>query len=204
MFMVQFSNMTTESVTRWYQKKPVIIVFLVFFFPLGLFLMWKYADWNKRTKLIITGFFAFLLIIGRSSGSPRQEQLTVQPNPVVQTTPVEKVNVVVTSQIVKKVEGKYRYFFDIRNNDKTPFEGSVSITLYNDLSDNSLAGETFKTNRAIESGLGTSQYADANTGPTSVHGSNGISKFKYKVKKGDAEVNQGEGQITDKFEDTSN
>ena len=91
-----------ETPQGWYQKKPVIIVSLVLFFPLGLFLMWKYANWSKRTKLVITGLVAFLLIIGRSGGSSKQEQSAVQPTPIVQTAPVEKVNVVVTSQIVNR------------------------------------------------------------------------------------------------------
>jgi len=128
---------------------------------------------------------------------------TVQPTtaPTNAPKPLEKYNIVVTSQIVKKIDGKHRYFFDIRNKDTKPFEGSVTITLYKNGQDSPLAGDTFNTNKAIEPELGTSVYADAHTGPPSVHGANGISKFKYVVKKGIEVVNSGEGEITDKFED---
>ncbi len=116
--------------------------------------------------------------------------------------PVETYEIVVTSQIVKKVNGKHRYFFDIRNKDTKPFEGSVTISLFTSKLSNPIAGDTFNTTKAIEPGLGTSVFTDANTGPQSVHGENGITKFKYVVKKGDKTVKSGEGAITEKFEDT--
>lgn len=126
---------------------------------------------------------------------------TPTPQPTNTPKPVEKYNIVVTSQIVKHVDGKYRYFFDIRNKDTKPFEGSVSITLFTSELKNPLAGETFNTKAPIEPELGSSVYTDANTGPTSVHGANGMTKFKYVVKKGNVVVNSGEGQITDELED---
>lgn len=46
------------------KKKTLIIsLILVFFFPVGLPLMWKFSDWTKRTKWIITGVIAFILAI---------------------------------------------------------------------------------------------------------------------------------------------
>lgn len=202
-------KMETQS-TKWYQKTPSVIVFLVLFFPLGLFLMWRYGNWNKKTKWIISGVFLFLLVISLASGdkSSSQNSAKTATSPAETTTtptslPVEKFNIVVTSQIVKKVDGKYRYFFDIRNHDSKPLEGSVTIELFKNQSKSSLAGDTFSTKSAIEPNLGTSVYIDAHTGPTSVHGANGIIKFNYIVKKDDQEVNNGEGQITDKLEDLS-
>lgn len=49
---------------KWYQKSFGIIALLILFFPAGLFLMWKYAKWNKKTKWIITGIFSFILFSG--------------------------------------------------------------------------------------------------------------------------------------------
>lgn len=43
--------------TQWYQKTWVILAFLFFFFPVGVFLMWKFTDWKKRTKQIFSGIF---------------------------------------------------------------------------------------------------------------------------------------------------
>lgn len=42
---------------QWYQKTWVILVFLFFFFPVGVFLMWKFTHWKKRTKQIFSGIF---------------------------------------------------------------------------------------------------------------------------------------------------
>lgn len=53
---------------------------------------------------------------------------TFTPSPIPK--PIEKFNIVVTSQIVKRIDNKCRYFFDIRNKDTKPFEGSVTISLF--------------------------------------------------------------------------
>lgn len=42
---------------KWYEKSGWIIFWLIVFFPVGLFLMWKYSDWKKIVKLIISVFF---------------------------------------------------------------------------------------------------------------------------------------------------
>jgi hypothetical protein len=48
---------------KWYQKNPFIILFLVVFFPVGLYLMWKYSDWSPKTKWIVTGVLLFFVFI---------------------------------------------------------------------------------------------------------------------------------------------
>ncbi len=57
----------TMDSKRWYQKSWAIILFLIIFFPVGLYLMWRYADWSKLTKIIITAILAFLLIFSGNS-----------------------------------------------------------------------------------------------------------------------------------------
>lgn len=109
--------------------------------------------------------------------------------------------IVVGSQIVKKVEGKYRYFFDIRNNDSTNFEGEVTISIYNGKQESSLGDETFTTQGPIEPGIGKSVYFDINTGPTSQVGEYGIARYTYSVKEGEKVVKTGEGSITQDYED---
>ncbi|MBQ3045171.1 MAG: zinc ribbon domain-containing protein [Clostridia bacterium] len=47
---------------KWYEKNWVIILFLIFCFPLGLFLMWKFSNWNKIAKIIVTIAFAIFKI----------------------------------------------------------------------------------------------------------------------------------------------
>lgn len=124
---------------------------------------------------------------------------TSAPNPP--TKPIEKFNIVVTSQIVKKVDGKYRYFFDIRNHDVKPFKGTVSIKIFNQKLKNELAGSGFNTQSPIDPGLGDSVYIEAFTGPTSIHGGNGLSRFEYTVISNGKEVDRGNGIISDEYED---
>jgi hypothetical protein len=197
---------------KWYQKTVWIILFLIFLFPVGLFLMWKYSRWSLKVKWILGIVFGLLYIIGFASAGNKSsppnitnvtKNINAQAQPTETPQPAEKFNIEVKSDIVKKVDGKYRYFFDIRNNDSKSFEGTVTIALFTSESKNPLAGDTFSTKSPIESNLGTSVYTDAHTGPVSVHGANGMVKFVYTVKKDDKVVNSGEGQITDKLEDLS-
>lgn len=117
---------------------------------------------------------------------------------IVQTT-AEPVEVVVTSQIVKAVGGKHRYFFDIRNQDDQPFSGSVKIELVG-TDGNRIYEDTFTTSQPIQPGVGTSQFVEASTGPRSVHGDSGVVSYRYTVSVNGAVAKTGEGAISTKFE----
>ncbi len=53
---------------KWYEQTWVIVLFLIFFWPVGLFLMWRFADWKKAVKTIVTvvisAYFVICIIIG--------------------------------------------------------------------------------------------------------------------------------------------
>jgi hypothetical protein len=106
---------------------------------------------------------------------------------------------VVTSQIVKAVGGKHRFFFDIRNQDDQPFSGSVEIELLG-TNGNVIYADTFTTNQPIQPGVGTSQYVEASTGPVSVHGQNGVVSYRYTATSNGSVVRTGEGAISGKLE----
>jgi hypothetical protein len=116
------------------------------------------------------------------------------PRPEVVKSVVQPMEIAVTSQTVKSVGGKYRYFFDIRNNSEKSFAGDVRVDLVNAEGD-VVYGDTFTTNQPIAPGLGTSVYIDANTGPTSVHGVNGIQTYTYEAKVNGQVVKTGTGTI---------
>lgn len=59
--------MQANSKVIWYQQPLGIIAMLIFFFPVGLYLMFKYANWTKKTKLIVTSVVIIFVIIGVSS-----------------------------------------------------------------------------------------------------------------------------------------
>ncbi len=109
------------------------------------------------------------------------------------------LDIQVTSQIVKNVDDKCRYFFDIRNDDDRNFEGSIEIELINQRGSRVWSDE-FVTNRAIEPGLGTSVYTDANTCPVAIHGEYGIDTYRYEVNVNNQIVKTGSGSISNKYE----
>ena len=41
----------------WYKKTGWIITLLILFWPAGIYLMWKHANWKKSIKMIITALF---------------------------------------------------------------------------------------------------------------------------------------------------
>lgn len=53
---------------KWYEKNKWIIFWLIIFFPVGLFLMWKYSGWKKIVKSIISLFLAFGIVSASLSG----------------------------------------------------------------------------------------------------------------------------------------
>lgn len=112
----------------------------------------------------------------------------------------KRTSIIVTSMIVKRINGKFKYWFDIRNEGKKPFNGIIKIWCITD-DGSSEFDESFKTNRPIEPKLGTPQYIELNTGITSIHGANGISKFRFEVIVDDEVVQSGNGRITEDFED---
>lgn len=52
-----------------------VILWLIFFFPYGLYLMWKKTNWNKTIKIIISSFFTVLLIASLFGGSIKDEEV---------------------------------------------------------------------------------------------------------------------------------
>jgi len=47
---------------KWHEKPIIIILLLIFFFPLGLYFMWKNGMWSKSVRLILTSIFVFIVI----------------------------------------------------------------------------------------------------------------------------------------------
>ena len=51
---------------KWYQKDWGIITLLIFFFPVGLYLVWKKSDWSKKNKVIATICIIVLIGLGQT------------------------------------------------------------------------------------------------------------------------------------------
>jgi hypothetical protein len=73
-------NIDTEK--RWYKKNWFMWLIMVIFFPIGLFLLWKYSSYKKSTKAIITIAIVGLIAI---SGSNPKNQTTNSSTTIQQT-----------------------------------------------------------------------------------------------------------------------
>ena len=73
---------------KFYQKNWFVILMLVLFFPVGLFLMWKYTNWRNYAKIIVTVVIALLVVV--SYVSPTDYSSTPDQSASVQTQKSEK------------------------------------------------------------------------------------------------------------------
>ncbi len=64
---------------KLYEKNWFIVLMLIFIFPLGLFLMWRYKKWNKQARWIITCAFALMVVIGYTSDDAPVEDKEIEP-----------------------------------------------------------------------------------------------------------------------------
>lgn len=53
----------TEQKPGWYENKAAVILWLVLFFPVGLYGIWKSSQFSDKTKWIVTGCFGVLIVI---------------------------------------------------------------------------------------------------------------------------------------------
>lgn len=151
---------------------------------------------GKKVIYGIAILFIFLVILFMflDDTEPASYAVDRVPASAITTEKINPINIKVTSQIVKKVEDKYRYFFDIRNYDSDPFTGTVKIELYNKDS-NLVTKDLFTTNSPIEPNIGKSVYLDAYTGTSEIHGDAGVTNFSFEVVKNDSVVASGNGDI---------
>ena len=167
--------------------------------PKGTVFSEKTERIGKKILLGFIAFIIFLFIWGSFLEEPDPSSYAVKRTPtstITKTEVVEQVNIRVTSQIVKKVDKKYRYFFDIRNHDDIPFSGTVKIELFNKKG-NKNAYNSFDTNPTIEPNIGKSVYIDAYTGPSSVHSDYAINSFKFEILKNNVVISSGNGTINE-------
>lgn len=86
----------------WYKSSWAILLLLILFFPVGLFLMWKYANWNKKVKWGVTGFFALMTFIGVVNPDSQSTPATTNKNnQAVQTQPTVEIKKL-SYEVVKK------------------------------------------------------------------------------------------------------
>lgn len=51
---VQEHRDSMKDVVLWYERPSYVLSFLILFFPVGLFLMWRNLKWNPVVKTILS------------------------------------------------------------------------------------------------------------------------------------------------------
>lgn len=60
-------------------KNITVILWLIFFFPVGLYLMWAKTNWNKTIKIAVSVILALLCIVSvAANGSDTENETTTQ------------------------------------------------------------------------------------------------------------------------------
>lgn len=163
---------------------------------------------KKKTILIIVGVIAVMGLIGavieKTSPATSTPQTKTNEKAVVQDTPtpVEQYDIKVTSQIVKKVGGKYRYFFSITNGSDKDFTGKVRIEGKTGAGITVISYRADFSDNPLPAGLSKSVFSDANTAPKQLYGENGASTYTFTATLNKNEVAKGEGTITEEYEDS--
>lgn len=66
--------------TKWYEKTPAIILLLILFFPVGLYLMWKYTNWSKGAKIVVSILVGIIVIAALANPSTPQTDNAASKN----------------------------------------------------------------------------------------------------------------------------
>lgn len=162
---------------------------------------------TKKTPASIKWIIGIVVILGLISALTNTEdkptqKVDIKPSnkPTMEVPQKKDAKIEITSMVVKKVEGKYRYFFNIKNIGEATFTGDVRINLIN-AEKTLISGQDFRAKDApIEVGVNKSVYLNASTGPVSVHGQNGIKQYQFNVFKGFDKLDSQTKDITDKLE----
>lgn len=103
-----------NSKKKWYESNILIILLIIFLFPIGLFMMWKFSKWNKVLKIVITvfGSIIFLLSFGNNQSAPtiKNEEPSKE---VIQEIPVEEKEI--SEEEYKASCEKFEYKLIARN-----------------------------------------------------------------------------------------
>jgi len=84
-------NNTTQP--QWYDKTWLVIVLCIFFFPVGLYALWKNSSIAKGWKIGVTAFFALVIIsqIGKEKTETKTPNNPSTSDSVAQQQATEKV-----------------------------------------------------------------------------------------------------------------
>jgi len=130
---------------KFYEKAWFMWVMMVFFFPVGLFLLWKFSAYEKKTKGIITAAVLVLVVY-----STTQDKSTVSP----QQQQIVQTNKSGDESLLHKVTQPKPALFDVRNNsDISQIRHGQEVIISGQV----IAGNGKKSGRDITTDFGASE-----------------------------------------------
>ncbi|AIR83518.1 Ltp family lipoprotein [Staphylococcus epidermidis] len=111
--------MQQES-TSWYKQEWFVVLTLIFIFPLGLFLMWRYSKWPSIAKTIVTVAIVVIALssttyVGNLKTNNHETQATDTTEKETENTNSTSVNDKDEENhkaAVDQTKGKYQEWFD--------------------------------------------------------------------------------------------
>jgi len=84
-------NTSVSKKSSWYDNKVIVIALLVVFFPVGLYGMWQNKQFTNKTKWIVSGIFALLIVLS-GAGKDKKNQSAQPDVKVAQTSSQNQEN----------------------------------------------------------------------------------------------------------------
>ena len=109
----------TDTNKKWYQKSWGIGLLLLCVFPVGAYLLWKYGEFNIKTKKILTGIFAVIFLIMLFGGGDEEQKPAKETVVQTEQQPAQEEK--------KEIPPKVQSVMDSTNVDETQAEKIVSV-----------------------------------------------------------------------------
>ena len=108
--------MQQES-TSWYKQEWFIVLTLIFIFPLGLFVMWRFSKWPSIAKTIITVVISVIVLASVTYYGNLKMAVPITSNSNNETTETTDTSVNDKDEenhkaSVKETNGKYQEWYD--------------------------------------------------------------------------------------------
>ena len=153
-------NEQASSEPKSSESTTGIVLALIFFFPLGLYWMWKYPNWPTGNKWAVTGGIAVLALIGALTDDGEQAEpqegdvtTTVSTKPAVKDTPVQQVrlNEAISTRFFSVRPG-YDYIYESSRGIPGFGDGIKGQQIRRHNSDGTVATETRKVHYRVSQG----------------------------------------------------
>lgn len=144
---------TPEKPKHFYEKGWFCILMLILFFPIGLFLMWKYKIFSKTIRIVITVFIAIafiwnVLFNNVADTENKENQTTTQNSTEVKETTKKKVEEkeeTTTEDNTEKTEFEYKNMTVkyLNHQIQTDSANQECLVVYYEFTNNSDENQTF-------------------------------------------------------------